>query len=180
MCLPPQILVSLAFNGLKFYQEQKQADEDKRQAIQNNIIAKNNRIAQEAREKFRIRKEVEAEKLAAAQVAAEAAEKRAAAIAAAETVGGKSVEALLADFYRQEGEYNAAVLKQIDNAVFASALNLEDNRNQEIANQMYVPNSQVLPSLAAAGLNVANDYLAYRTDQAMKKILQSETDEYFK
>ena len=173
------MIVSLAFNGLKFIQQQKEDDAIRQQQILQNQIAERDRITAEAREKFRIRKEVQAEKKKAFLVAQEADAKRAAAIASAETVGGKSVDDLIIDFYRQEGQYEASVLEQIDNAVFASALNLEDIRNRQIAQQTYVMNSQTLPNLAAGAINISSDYLQFKSDQEMKDILKSQTDEYF-
>ena len=84
MCLDPTMIVSLAFNGLKFIQQQKEDDAIRQQQILQNQIAERDRITAEAREKFRIRKEVQAEKKKAFLGAQEADAKRAAAIASTE------------------------------------------------------------------------------------------------
>lgn len=179
MCLDPTLLVSIAFNGLKFVQQQKEDKALQLQQQQQNLIAERNRQAQEAAEFYNIRGKRAATISKGGQVKKEARAARAAAEAAAETVGGKSVNDLMIDFYRQEGEYENSILRNLESEVFASELNLKNIVLQQEGNQTYVQNTQTLPNLAAAGLNYANDYLAFKSDQEMKKILKSQTETYF-
>ena len=53
--LRPNILVSIAFNGLKFVQQQKEDKALQLQQQQQNLIAERNRQAQEAAEFYNIR-----------------------------------------------------------------------------------------------------------------------------
>ena len=96
MCLDPTMIVSL-FQWTEVHTAKKEDDAIRQQQILQNQIAERDRITAEAREKFRIRKKSKLKK-ESFLVAQETDAKRAAAIASAETVGGKSVDDLIIDF----------------------------------------------------------------------------------
>jgi len=179
MCIPPQLIVSIAFQGLKFIQQQKQDKAVRIAQIQQNNLARAARQRKDNIEKWNIRKKVKAEQRKAAITLEEAAVARSRAEVQAETVGGISVDRLMMDFYRQEGEYENAVLNQLDDEVFASEQRLEQNVDEQRANSTYVTNTQFLPNLASAGIGIAGSYFSWKSDQEYKDLLIKQNKPYF-
>ncbi len=178
MCTP-QLFISVASQGLKLFSSISQQKSARVQAQHQNAIAKQNRINKETAEQFRIRQKRKETMAKAYEQVREGREARATAQASAESVVGKSVDRLLQDFLRQEGEYKNALLNNLDAEVFASQQRLEAFRTQESAQSTYVQDVNYLMPLANAGLNYSNDYFVWKEAQDMKDLMKQSSQGYF-
>ena len=175
----PTLIISAVSNGLKFYSSMQEQKSARAQAQMQNAIAKQNRINKETAEQFRIR-QVRKQNMAKAYDQVRAGrEARATAQASAESVVGLSVDRLMQDFLRQEGEYKNSVLNNLDAEVFASQQRLEAFKTQQSAQSTYVQDVNYLMPLTTAGLSYANDYFVWKEAEEMKDLMEESTTGYF-
>lgn len=179
MCLDPMLLVSIASNGLKFIQAQKADKAARLQQQQQNDLALKNRNLKEAAENYRLIGVIKKERQETGAITEKTRAAKARAEAMAEGVGGASVDRLLMDFLRQEGEYKNAVLNQLDEEIFASSLNQEAIVNEQAGNQTYVTGNNTIMNAASAGLNYAGDWYKWKSDQEYKDLLEKQNKKYF-
>lgn len=172
MCVPvpPNLMLSLAMNGLKMMQDNQENKALIDQQNQQNRIAKANAIRLMAQEDLRIRQEKEEALDKQAQVESDRrkAQARAEVEAGEGGVSGVSVDRLMMDFLRQEGEYKSSVLNNLQYEIAQSKENKRAISMGQEANSTYVNRSVLLPTFANAGLRFAGDYLSYRTKQLEK------------
>jgi len=166
MCEPvtaTQAVVAIsAASAAVQYQTNKQAAKNQ-YAAQNrqNELARANALNRYATEQLRIRQVVNANRNKSFEAAKKADKARAAFLVGAGERGlgiGGSTELLLADYYRTEGNYNAALQKNLQINYSQYLRNMEAIKFGAEAQSTYVqpPNNALL--FASSALNVANTY----------------------
>jgi hypothetical protein len=169
MC-DPVLIISAVSQGLKMYASIQEQKEQRKQQQRQNVIAKWNRVNKETAEDFRIRQKRKETVHKGFETTREAREKRATAVASAESVQGISVDKLMFDFLRQEGEHKNMLLNNLDAEVFASQQRKEAFVTQQEAQMTYVTDVNYLMPVATAGLNYASDYYIWKEKQEMKEL----------
>lgn len=182
MCIPvpPNLVLSVVMNGLKMVQDNRENNALIDQQNEQNRIAKANAIRLMANEDLRIRQEKEQVLDKQAQVESERrkAQARAEVEAGEGGVSGVSVDRLMMDFLRQEGEYKSSVLNNLQYEIAQSKENKRAISMGQEANSTYVNRSVLLPTFANAGLRFAGDYLSYRTKQLEKNQNNKKASDY--
>lgn len=179
MC-SPTLVISAISSALSFQQSQAEANERTRQQNEQNRIAKQDAINKMAQEDLRIR-----------QVANQSLDKNAvverdrrkatatATVQAGESgVSGISVDRLMADFMRQEGEFKNSTLTNLKAELQQSDSNKKSISIGQSANSTSVSKFNPLPSFANASLAFANDYYTYRDSQAQKEADIKKAEKY--
>jgi len=164
MCVPPQVaLVALsAGSSLLQYQQQKKAQKDlQARQIRQNALAKKNALQRYAAEQLKIRQVAMQSKEKGYQATLKARKARAEYMTSAGSAGlaiSGSTQALLADFYRTEGNYKASLARNLDINISQYNRNMEAIQFGQESQSTYVspPNSAML--FASAVGNVANTY----------------------
>ncbi len=164
MCVPPQVaLVALsAGSSLLQYQQQKKAQKDlQARQIRQNTLAKKNALQRYAAEQLKIRQVAMQSKEKGYQATLKARKARAEYMTSAGSAGlaiSGSTQALLADFYRTEGNYKASLARNLDINISQYNRNMEAIQFGQESQSTYVspPNSAML--FASAVGNVANTY----------------------
>jgi len=164
MCVPPQVALVALSAGSSFlqYQQQKKAQKDAQaQQIRQNQIAKKNALQRYASEQLKIRQVAKQSSQKGFEATLRARKARAEFVTTAGSSGialSGSTNALLADFYRTEGNYKASLARNLDINVSQFERNLEAIQFGQEAQSTYVqpPNPAML--FASAVGNVANTY----------------------
>jgi len=170
MC-SPTLVISAFTSALSFQQKQAEANERTRQQNEQNRVAKEDAINKMAQEDLRIR-----------QVANQSLDKNAvverdrrkatatATVQAGESgVSGISVNRLMADFMRQEGEFKNSTLTNLKAELQQSTANKKSISIGQSANSTSVTKFNPLPAFANASLAFANDYYTYKGIQDQRK-----------
>ena len=164
MCVPPQVaLVALSAGSsyLQFQQQKKAQKDAQAQQIRQNEIAKKNALQRYASEQLKIRQVAKQSSQKGFEATLRARKARAEFVTTAGSSGialSGSTNALLADFYRTEGNYKASLARNLDINVSQFERNLEAIQFGQEAQSTYVqpPNPTLL--FASAVGNVANTY----------------------
>ncbi len=171
MCSPTIALTvaSVASAGLQYKAgKQQQKDEYDRQQRQN-AMAKKNANMRYASATLKIRQELEKSAQADYSGTLKARKARATYIAGAGDAGGLAISgstnALLANYYRTEGNYKTAIQNNMNINVSQFERNLEAIQFGEESQQTYLtpPNPNLL--FATQALNVANTYYSLKFQQ---------------
>ncbi len=168
MCIaaiPPQLLFMGLSQSLKFVQARQQNNAAIQQANEQNRIAKENRIRKQTAEDYRILQIRKRDLSKIAEVQKRAKIARAEAAAKTEMISGVSVDRLMMDFFRQEGEYKSQVLNNLDAEVFAAQQNKEAYRLNQEAQQRRIPHNNFMPTFAASATAFAGNYFDWKADQ---------------
>lgn len=178
MCVEPTtalMIMSVASAGMQY--QQANATQKAQQAAQNrqNDLARQNAIQRGAAEGLKIRQLTSQN----AQKGFEAGKKTKAAAAqftaAAGDAGGLamsgSTNALMADFYRTQGNYNASLTRNLQINESQYRRNLEAIQFGQESQSTYVtaPNPEL--NFATAALNVANTYYGLEYDKQQKGLM---------
>ena len=164
MCVPPQVALVALSAGSSYlqYRQQKKAQKDAQaQQIRQNEIAKKNALQRYASEQLKIRQVAKQSSQKGFEATLRARKARAEFVTTAGSSGialSGSTNALLADFYRTEGNYKASLARNLDINVSQFERNLEAIQFGQEAQSTYVqpPNPAML--FASAVGNVANTY----------------------
>jgi len=164
MCVPPQIaLVALSAGSslLQFQQQKQQQKNIQAQQIRQNKLAKQNALQRYASEQLKIRQIARQSSQKGFEATLKGrkarAEFRAGASGAGVAMTG-STNALLADFFRTEGNYKASLARNLDINIQQFERNMQAIQFGQEAQSTYVqpPNPAML--FASAVGNVANTY----------------------
>ena len=164
MCVPPQIAltaISIGSSVLQYKQQKKaQKDAEERQKRQNEL-ARRNALQRYASEQLKIRQVAKQSSQKGFEATLRARKARAEFVTTAGSSGialSGSTNALLADFYRTEGNYKASLARNLDINISQFERNLEAIQFGQEAQSTYVqpPNPAML--FASAVGNVANTY----------------------
>ena len=164
MCSPTIALTvaSVASAGLQYQQGKAQQKAVYAQQIRQNELAKKNAVARYASAQLKIRQELKKSAQADLQGTLKARKARATYIAGAGDAGGLAISgstnALLANYYRTEGNYRNAIRNNMDINISQFERNLEAIQFGQESQSTYLtpPNSKLL--FATQALNVANTY----------------------
>ena len=164
MCVPPQVaLVALSAGSsyLQYRQGKQEAKNAQARQIRQNELAKKNAIQRYASEALKIRQVEKQSSQKGFEATLKARKARAEFVTTAGSSGialSGSTNALLADFYRTEGNYKASLARNLDINVSQFERNLEAIQFGQEAQSTYVqpPNPTLL--FASAVGNVANTY----------------------
>ena len=164
MCVPPQVaLVALSAGSsyLQYQQGKQEAKNAQARQIRQNELARKNAIQRYASEQLKIRQVAKQSSQKGFEATLRARKARAEFVTTAGSSGialSGSTNALLADFYRTEGNYKASLARNLDINVQQFERNLEAIQFGQEAQSTYVqpPNSAML--FASAVGNVANTY----------------------
>jgi len=157
------------------YQQQLQAQkaEFSRQ-VEQNALARKNALQRYASEQLRIRQEVDKKQTKGFIASKKAQEKRAEFIVGAGEGGiamSGSTNALMADYYRTEGNYKNALAKNLDINISQYERNLKAIQFGEESQLTYLspPNPELL--FATNALNVANTYYSLEATKEAKGLM---------
>jgi len=153
-------------NTFSSLQAQRNAKE---QAELQNKIAFANRLNKERAEGLRIRQIRDRENAKRFQTSLEGREARATVRTAAEGFGGGVLDRLVADYFRQEGRYNSAILSNLEAEQAQSRQNFESFVTGQEAQSTYVPQVDYITTFASAATAFGQDYLDYRSDQLARE-----------
>jgi hypothetical protein len=176
MCNPTNALIatSIASAGLQFQQAKQQQKNAYAQQKRQNEIARKNAIQRYASEQLRIRQEVQKSKDKGFQATLKSRKARAEFLAGAGDAGiaiSGSTEALLADYYRVEGNYKSSLAKNLDINIGQYERNLEAIQFGQERQSTYVqpPNPELL--FVSSALNVANTYYSLEAQKADRGLM---------
>ncbi len=179
MCNPTTavIAISAASAGLQFQQAKQQQKNAYAQQKRQNEIARKNAIQRYASEQLRIRQEVEKSKDKGFQATLKSRKARAEFLAGAGDAGiaiSGSTEALLADYYRVEGNYKSSLAKNLDINIGQYERNLEAIQFGQESQSTYVqpPNPELL--FVSSALNVANTYYSVEAQKANRGLMTNQ------
>ena len=164
MCVPPQIALTALSAGSSFLQYKQQKQEQKNiqaRQIRQNQLAKKNALQRYASEQLKIRQVAKQSSQKGFEATLRGrkarAEFRAGASGAGIAMTG-STNALLADFYRTEGNYKASLARNMEINISQFERNMKAIQFGQESQSTYVqaPNPAML--FASAVGNVANTY----------------------
>jgi len=164
MCVPPQIALTALSAGSSFLQYKQQKQEQKNiqaRQIRQNQLAKKNALQRYASEQLKIRQVAKQSSQKGFEATLRGrkarAEFRAGASGAGVAMTG-STNALLADFYRTEGNYKASLARNMEINISQFERNMKAIQFGQESQSTYVqaPNPAML--FASAVGNVANTY----------------------
>ena len=192
MCIEPTTALMIASAGSSLIQFQQAKAQQKAQyqaQKRQNEIAKRNALSRYASEQLKIRQIEKQSSQKGFEATLKARKARSEFITTAGSSGialSGSTNALLADFYRTEGNYKASLARNLDINISQFERNLEAIQFGQEAQSTYVqpPNPAML--FASSALNVANTYysLEFQKEQAglmsnrQKKNYNNNTTEY--
>ena len=164
MCIEPTtalMIASAASSAMNFQQQKQQAKYRYAAQVRQNNLAKENAIQRAAAETLKIRQVTKKQQDKGYLAALKARRARATYISEAGAAGlalSGSTNALLANFYRQEGNYKASLQKNMNINISQYRRNLEAIQFGQKAQSTYTqqPNAPLL--FASNALNVANTY----------------------
>ena len=174
MC-DPLTAVAVASAGLQYQQGKQQQKNVYEQQKRQNEIARQNAIRRYATEQLKIRQEVFKSKTKGFEASIRSKKARAKFIAGSEGLAlSGSQERLMADYYRNEGNFNSALQRNLWINIAQYERNLEAIQFGQQAQSTYVspPNPALL--FASSALNVANSYYSL---QAQKEMMGLQTNE---
>ena len=166
MCVPPQVaLVALSAGSsyLQYQQGKQEAKNAQARQIRQNELAKKNAIQRYASEALKIRQVEKQSSQKGFEATLKARKARAEFVSTAGASGialSGSTNALLADFYRTEGNYKASLARNMDINISQFERNLEAIQFGQESQSTYLtpPDSKML--FATQALNVANTYMS--------------------
>jgi len=164
MC-SPSLVIAGASASLQLYniiQQQENANETAKINNRNATLAKLNA---DRGEKLRIRQVRVRDQSKLYENAIAARKARATVTTAAETMGGGVLDRLIADYYRQEGNYSSRILDNLEAETAQSRQNFEAIALNQQARQTYVPKVDYVTSFASAATTFGQDYLDYQSTQ---------------
>jgi len=172
MCVPPQVALMAVSAGssLMQFQQAKQQQKAQYQAQKRqNEIARKNALQRYASEQLKIRQVAQQSSQKGLEATLKARKARAEFVTTAGSSGialSGSTTALLADFYRTEGNYKASLARNLDINISQFERNLEAIQFGQEAQSTYVqpPNPAML--FASSALNVANTYYSLENQKA--------------
>ena len=155
------LAVSAVSAGLQYQQGKQQQKAQYEAQKRQNEIARKNALQRYASEQLRIRQVVQQNQEKGLQATLKARKARAVFISSAGESGvalGGSIEGLLADYYRTQGNYVSALNRNLGINVSQYERNLEAIQFGQESQSTYVqpPNPELL--FASSALNVANTY----------------------
>ena len=164
MCIEPTtalLIASAASSAMNFQQQKQQAKYRYAAQVRQNELAKENAIQRAAAETLKIRQVTKQKREKGYFAALKAKRARAKYISEAGAAGlalSGSTNALLANFYRQEGNYKASLQRNMNINISQYRRNLEAIQFGQKAQSTYTqqPNAPLL--FASNALNVANTY----------------------
>lgn len=164
MCVPPQVaLVALSAGSsyLQYKQQKQEAKNAQARQVRQNAMAKKNAMQRYASEQLKIRQVAKQSSQKGYEATLKARKARAEFVTTAGSSGialSGSTNALLADFYRTEGNYKASLARNMDINISQFDRNMEAIQFGQESQSTYVqaPNSAML--FASAVGNVANTY----------------------
>ena len=172
MCVPPQVAllaVSAGSSLLQFQQAKQQQKAQYEAQKRQNEIARKNALQRYASEQLKIRQIEKQSSQKGFEATLKARKARSEFITTAGSAGialSGSTNALLADFYRTEGNYKASLARNLDINISQFERNLEAIQFGQEAQSTYVqpPNPAML--FASSALNVANTYYTLENQKA--------------
>lgn len=169
MC-SPTLVISAAFNGLRFMQARQANRNAQEQARLQNERAKNDRIIKETAENYKIRQSRKEAVSKTYAMSIKARQAQARLIAAGEGIGtGGVIGKLIAEYQRQQGIYNNKVLNNLRAEAFQAMRAKEAYRLGQDYKSKSIPANDFLPSFASASFNYASDFYAWKADEEEKK-----------
>ena len=166
MCDPVTMaVVTVANAGLQYKQQKAQQKAEFARQQRQNEMAKKNANMRYASAGLKIRQELEKSAQADYKGTIKARRARASYIAGVGDAGGLAISgstnALLANYYRTEGNYKTAIQNNMNINISQYERNLEAIQFGQESQQTYLtpPNSNLL--FATQALNVANTYMSY-------------------
>ena len=173
MCVPPQVaLVALSAGSsyLQYKQGKQEAKNAQARQIRQNELAKKNAIQRYASEALKIRQVEKQSSQKGFEATLKARKARAEFVSTAGASGialSGSTNALLADFYRTEGNYKASLARNMDINISQFERNLEAIQFGQKSQSVYEtpPNPELL--FASAVLNVGNTYYKQKYDKEL-------------
>ena len=173
MCVPPQVaLVALSAGSsyLQYQQGKQEAKNAQARQIRQNELAKKNAIQRYASEALKIRQVEKQSSQKGFEATLKARKARAEFVSTAGASGialSGSTNALLADFYRTEGNYKASLARNMDINISQFERNLEAIQFGQKSQSVYEqpPNPELL--FASAVLNVGNTYYKQKYDKEL-------------
>ena len=166
MCDPVTMaVVTVANAGLQYKQQKAQQKAEFARQQRQNEMAKRNANMRYASAGLKIRQELEKSAQADYKGTIKARRARASYIAGVGDAGGLAISgstnALLANYYRTEGNYKTAIQNNMNINISQYERNLEAIQFGQESQQTYLtpPNSNLL--FATQALNVANTYMSY-------------------
>ena len=172
MCVPPQVVLTIASAGSSFLQFQQAKAQQKAQyeaQKRQNEIARENAIRRYATEQLKIRQEITKSKEKGFEASIRSKKARARFIAGSEGLAlSGSQESLMRDYYRTEGNYNSALQRNLQLNVNQFERNLEAIQFGQKAQSTYVqpPNPNLL--FVSSALNVANTYYGLQVQKELR------------
>lgn len=172
MCVPPQVAlmaVSAGSSLIQFQQAKQQQKAQYQAQKRQNEIARKNALQRYASEQLKIRQVAQQSSQKGLEATLKARKARAEFVTTAGSSGialSGSTTALLADFYRTEGNYKASLARNLDINISQFERNLEAIQFGQEAQSTYVqpPNPAML--FASSALNVANTYYSLENQKA--------------
>ena len=160
MC-DPLTAVAVASAGLQYQTAKQQQKNEQARAIRQNEMAKANALARYASAQLKIRQVVKQSKAKGLEATLKARRARSEFVAGAGDAGialSGSTNALMANYYRTEGNYKASLQQNLGMNIAQYERNMEAIQFGQEAQSTYVqpPNSALL--FATSALNVANTY----------------------
>ncbi len=165
----PTLIFSAARTAFSIVQANQQAKADRLQAQRQNEIAAQARREKENAENLRLRQIREKKLAKIAELQKEAAESRATARAAAETVGGGVLNRVIANYYRTEGIYKSQIERNLEAEATQSDTNKRLFAIEQEGRQVYIPEVDTAGIFAAGAIEFGGDWLEWRTRQLEKE-----------
>ena len=184
MCNPAIAVTAIAgASSYINYRQQLQAQKNAEQAqIRQNELAKKNALQRYASEQLRIRqvvKQSQEKGFLATKERREKTEKFMAFRADRGVAMSGSMNALLADYYRTEGNYKSSLATNLDININQFRRNLEAIQFGQESQSTYVqpPNPELL--FASSALNVANTYYSLEAQKANRGLMTNREKRQF-
>lgn len=185
MCVPPQVALLVASTVSNAMQFSAQRDAQKvayAQQKKQNELAKKNALRRYASEQLKIRQVQKQSSQKGFEATLKARKARSEFITVAGASGialSGSTNALLADFYRTEGNYKASLARNLDINISQFERNLEAIQFGQEAQSTYQqpPNSAML--FASSVLNVANTYYGLENQKANSGLMTNQQKKYY-
>lgn len=168
MCDPvTQTIIAVAQLGMGYMNDKAEANARTQQQKRQNEMARRNAVQKMASEELRIRQEFKATRGEMAEQGLKSKRARATAeVQAGEGgVSGRSVDALFAEYYREEGLYKNAQLNNLAGELVQHRENMKAISLGQEANSTYVTKFSPMTSLANRGLQFAGTYADIRIEQ---------------
>ena len=164
MC-SPTLAISAFSQALKFQQARKQQRIARAQAVKQTEIADKNYRLKVAQERLKIRQKAKLEKEKAGAVDIQSRQVRAKARVGAETFTGGVLDRGLKDYFRQQGNYKASFLNNLDNEIAKSDTNIKGYGVELEANTPYIPQTNTLGLIGASASAWGQDYFTWKGEK---------------